>query len=102
MIFKVFFQFLEHQSLEDETKHACLHFFLTFAEFKSSIMKKKLYLEPIVLLLLKWMSSVEDMDLKDWNSLVSFLKSFIVVVIFSLLIIKKKKQNKIIGYRTIR
>ncbi|EAL61809.1 importin subunit beta-3 [Dictyostelium discoideum AX4] len=69
MIFKVFFQFLEHQSLEDETKHACLHFFLTFAEFKSSIMKKKLYLEPIVLLLLKWMSSVEDMDLKDWNSL---------------------------------
>ncbi|KAN0045124.1 hypothetical protein ACTA71_006652 [Dictyostelium dimigraforme] len=69
MIFKVFFSFLEHQSLEDETKHACLHFFLTFAEFKSSIMKKKQYLEPIVLLLLKWMSSVEDMDIKEWNSL---------------------------------
>ncbi|KAK5583390.1 hypothetical protein RB653_004983 [Dictyostelium firmibasis] len=69
IIYKVFFQFLEHQSLEDETKHACLHFFLTFAEFKSSIMKKKMYLEPIVLLLLKWMSSVEDLELQEWNAL---------------------------------
>ncbi|EGC37022.1 hypothetical protein DICPUDRAFT_150414 [Dictyostelium purpureum] len=69
LVFKTFFGFLESKALEDETRHTVLHFFLTVAEVKSSLMKKAEYLEPLVLLLLKWMSTVEDIDFKEWNSL---------------------------------
>eukprot|EP01132_Coremiostelium_polycephalum_P003634 gene3634-4525_t len=66
--YKAFFQIMESDIAEEETKNYCLEFFLTIAEKRASLMKPLRYLEPLIHLLLKWASQVEEIDIAKWNS----------------------------------
>ncbi|KAF2074758.1 hypothetical protein CYY_003946 [Polysphondylium violaceum] len=67
LIYQTFFEIMISPDFEEETRHFCVEFFITVAENKPSLIKQPQYLAPITQKLLEWVTTVEDVNLGEWD-----------------------------------
>ncbi|GAM18967.1 hypothetical protein SAMD00019534_021420 [Acytostelium subglobosum LB1] len=69
-IMKAFFEIINSDMVEEETKHFVMEFFLAIAERRASIYKMNpAYLTSLVQIMYKWLSTREDISVESWNQL---------------------------------